>query len=135
VEKERAAIGRKHRERTPETKDFDDHSVHQRGNVQGSEGHQSAMERLDGVDILVNNVGSFVALSGRDFRPNRVQTFVRQSAVKLFCFGRTCQGCRRRIAPGDELSDFVEIARANEALVRDGAIAQFLCGEFFLLEF
>jgi len=27
----------------------------------------AAMERLDGVDILVNNVGSSVALSGREF--------------------------------------------------------------------
>jgi len=95
VEKERAAIGRKRRERTPETKDFDDHSVTSVAMCRAAKVINAAMERLDGLDILVNNVGSFVALSGRDFRPSRVQTFVRQSAVKLFCFGRTCQGCRR----------------------------------------
>src|SRR5260370_26543973 len=47
VEKERAAIGRRvtkyrkplfqRRERAPEAKDFDDYSVHQRGNVQRGE--------------------------------------------------------------------------------------------------
>jgi len=47
VEKERAAIGQnlathvkplfQRRERAPEAKDFDDHSVHQRGNVQRGE--------------------------------------------------------------------------------------------------
>jgi len=54
VEKERAAIGQnlathvkplfQRRERAPEAKDFDDHSVHQRGNVQRGEARPASRE-------------------------------------------------------------------------------------------
>src|SRR5713101_9712908 len=55
MQKERAAISRnaaphlkprfKRRERAPETKDFDDHSVHQGGNVQRREPRQAPREQ------------------------------------------------------------------------------------------
>src|ERR1700730_4441742 len=55
--------------------------------------------------------------------------------VKLFSFRRACQSRGGRIAARNDLSDFVEVAGADEALVRDGAVAEFLRGKFFLLEF
>jgi hypothetical protein len=59
--------------------------------------------------------------------------FIRYSAVKLFGFGGTGKRCRGRIAAGNDLGDFVEIAGADEALMRHGAITQFLRGKLFLL--
>ena len=66
--------------------------------------------------------------------PNFVRSLVRQNVVELGCFGRTSQCCRRRVAARNHLSDFVEVARPDELLVRDGAVAGFLRREFFLLE-
>ena len=56
-------------------------------------------------------------------------------AVKLFGFGGASQGGGGRIAAGNHLGDFVEIAGPDEALVRDGAVAKLLRGKFFLLKF
>src|SRR5713226_10663812 len=59
----------------------------------------------------------------------------RDSAVKLFSLRGASQRGRRRIAARNHLRDFIEIPGADEALVRDSAIAEFLRGELFLLEF
>ena len=69
------------------------------------------------------------------FRRMPVRGRERNRAVKLLRFGRAGQGRGRRIAAGNDLRDFVEIPGADEALVRDGTVAEFLRGEFFLLQF
>src|SRR6266478_6054616 len=56
-------------------------------------------------------------------------------AVKLFSFRGASERGGRRIAARNDLGDFVEVAGPDEALVGDGAIAEFLRGKFFLLEF
>ena len=68
------------------------------------------------------------------FRRMRVRRRERYVAVKLLGFRRTGQRCGGRIATGNHLRDFVEIARTHKALVRDGPIAQFLRSEFLLLK-
>jgi len=50
-------------------------------------------------------------------------------AVELSGFGGAGQDCRGGIAAGDDLRGFVEIADADKALVRDGAIAELLRGD------
>src|SRR5467141_3875129 len=55
--------------------------------------------------------------------------------MKLSSLGRARQ-CRGRGSPArNNLSNLVEIPGADEALVRDGAVAKFLGCELFLLEF
>jgi hypothetical protein len=68
------------------------------------------------------------------FGPKLVRSFVRQNVVELGCFGRTSQCCRGRVAARNHLSNVVEVARSDEMLVRDGAIADFLRRELFLLK-
>ena len=69
------------------------------------------------------------------FRRMRVRRRERYVAVKLLGFRRTGQRCGGRIATGNHLRDFIEIACAHKALVRHRAIAQLLRSEFFLLQF
>ncbi len=59
----------------------------------------------------------------------------RYGAVKLFRFRRAGEGCGGRIAAGNHLRDFVEVARADEPLMRDRTITEFLRGKLFLLKF
>ncbi len=54
--------------------------------------------------------------------------------AELRGLGRSRQRRGRGTAPRDHLRDFIKIAGAHEALVRDGAITEFLSGELFLLE-
>src|SRR5580692_6505300 len=55
--------------------------------------------------------------------------------MKLGSFGRASQRSSRRVPAGDHLRDLVEVTGADESLVRDRAVAQFLRGELLLLEF
>src|SRR5713226_1716941 len=59
----------------------------------------------------------------------------RHGAVKLLGLGGASQRGDERIAAGNYLGNFVEVPGADKALVRDGAVAEFLRGEFFLLKF
>src|SRR6266436_221398 len=54
--------------------------------------------------------------------------------VELRRLGRPRQRGGRRMAAGDDLCNFIEIAGSYEALVRDRAITKFLGCEFFLLQ-
>ena len=72
--------------------------------------------------------------SGTCFGTKLVRSFVRQNVVELGCFGRTSQCCRGRVTARNHLSNFVEVARSDEMLVRDGAVADFLRCELLLLE-
>src|SRR5260370_33424747 len=65
--------------------------------------------------------------------PNRRRE--RDGAVKLFGFRGASQCGGGRISAGNDLGDFIEIAGADEELVRDGTVAEFLRGKFLLLEF
>src|SRR5258708_10519985 len=69
------------------------------------------------------------------FRHLPVRRNVRRTAVKLFSLRRASQSRGGRIAAGNDLGDFIEVAGADETLVRDGAVAEFLRGKFFLLQF
>ncbi len=72
--------------------------------------------------------------SGVRFRRVLIQGRERNGAVKLFGFRRAGQCGRGRIAARDDPRDFIEVAGADEALMRDGAIAEFLRGDLFLLQ-
>ena len=55
--------------------------------------------------------------------------------LKLFLFGGAVQSRDRRMPAGDAREQLVEVSRADELLMRHGAIAAvLLAGELFLLE-